>query len=108
MKQRAAAIVAEYLSDRPLGRGVGLSPSHTTTTCWRSRTSVMDGSMSFVHRATWSRGSSRSRAVNALRQRSASVARATRSTQTGTSRAKSSATASGARQISSGRTGALH
>jgi hypothetical protein len=38
MKQRAVAIVADYLSHRPLGRVVGLKPIGTTTTSWRSKT----------------------------------------------------------------------
>lgn len=45
MKQRAVAIVADYLSHRPLGRVVGTRRPQPTTTCWRSWTSRMDVSM---------------------------------------------------------------
>jgi hypothetical protein len=46
MKQRAVAIVVDYLSQRPLGRVVGRNRSQMTTTCSRSKTCATAGSTS--------------------------------------------------------------
>jgi hypothetical protein len=44
MKQRAVAIVTDYLSQRPLGRVVGLKAIAEDDTWWRSKTFVRMGS----------------------------------------------------------------
>ena len=51
MKQRAVAIIADYLSHRPLGRVVGLKPIGDddcilATASWRSKTCETGGSTS--------------------------------------------------------------
>lgn len=102
MKQRAVAIVADYLSYRPIGRVVGLkSIAQMTTTCWRSRTSGTDGSTWPGLQAIWSLGLGRSKPGSACRRRSDSAGGATRSTPTDTSTVRSSATASPVRPTSS-------
>ena len=78
MKQRAVRPSLTTCHTGPWAGSSDSRRSQTTTTCWRSRTSETDGFTWFEHQATWNRGSSRSRPMNASNQPSASVAGATR------------------------------
>jgi hypothetical protein len=101
MKQRAVAIVADYMSRRPLGRVVGLK-SIADDDYVLAIEDIRDGRVHVVRTPSdLGRGSSRSRRVSASSRRSASVAGATRSTRTETSMARTSAPASVVRPNSS-------